>query len=997
MRKFLRCSFVFLAIFWGSGALADVNIDATNFPDANFRAYVKSNCDTNSDDVLSDSEISEVIIIGLNSRDISSLQGIGYFTALTVLDCRYNRLTSLDMSDNTALTSLYCYSNQLTSLNVSNNAALTHLHCYDNKLTTLNLSNNIALTTLNCYLNQLISLNLSNNTALTLLQCYKNQLTTLDLSSNTALRTIDCHSNQLTSLNIDDNTTLQEIRCSDNHLTAIDISSNTALTFLSCESNDLATLDVSNNGLLTDLWCGNNKLTALDVSSNTNLLTLDCYNNQLKALDVSSNISITDLFYGKNYLSKLDLRHNTNLNVITDAYYDSNVQTVSRINIVSTDMADYPVEFDFSTLSIDASEFTDRVVSIDARNESKDTIAYTTSSSVVRLASLPSTISYYYDTQATSASVEKYMNVILSSFDISIEIRTISPDVTIISPDTKIITLSSDGGSFDNVIVSVSGDYDDYSFSYSGDITASMTQSGDVWIISGSAPANLTSFDVSYDIDVLFSRNTFSGKDSFTVVVTKIPDTSEEHVYEPTLLESVTIISPDTKIITLSSDGGLFDNVIVFVSGDYDSHSLSYSGDISASMTQSGDVWIISGTAPANLTSFDVSYNIKVIFEDTVSVISDTFSVVVKAKPEEVIIEDDSDEDDTKYESVASRSWRYKFSMSTGLQSKLISKFGLSDSSSIFQFNDSEILDEAWILDSSDLTAITNKGESVIMNIPTVKPSNTGVYVMRYSLGGATPGAKLLLYGISTTSVSVSELQNVKYVFYDEDYNEVSTVPENGVVYVAMNLTAGNTSRGVITTAISRATISPIVSNDELINNIVANVAGISTSADVKFITEDQIISEVKVPTQELKEKAASEDHVIIGNLGTVNVDEPGYYVMKITLSDDLYEQVKDVKVEDLKVYYMISGDKPLEQLNASFVGLLNTAELLTLKGEKLRFGTREFLLAGFLNSGQPISLFIAKVMLAFLTGGIAGCNGGIGILGLVLIIAFRISQRKQS
>jgi hypothetical protein len=55
-------------------------------------------------------------------------------TALTYLDCLYNRLTNLNVSGCTALTELHCYDNQLTNLNVSGCTALTDLDCRSNQL-----------------------------------------------------------------------------------------------------------------------------------------------------------------------------------------------------------------------------------------------------------------------------------------------------------------------------------------------------------------------------------------------------------------------------------------------------------------------------------------------------------------------------------------------------------------------------------------------------------------------------------------------------------------------------------------------------------------------------------------------------------------------------------------------------------------------------------------------------------------------------------------------
>ena len=104
-----------------------IAIDATNFPDGNFRAYVSSNCDTDGDTYLSDDEIAAVKEIDISGKSIASLKGIEYFTALTWLNCDVNQLTALDVSKNTALTFLGCSSNQLTSLDVSKNTALTEL------------------------------------------------------------------------------------------------------------------------------------------------------------------------------------------------------------------------------------------------------------------------------------------------------------------------------------------------------------------------------------------------------------------------------------------------------------------------------------------------------------------------------------------------------------------------------------------------------------------------------------------------------------------------------------------------------------------------------------------------------------------------------------------------------------------------------------------------------------------------------------------------------
>ena len=235
---------------------AGVAIDNTNFPDANFRTFVK-NFDTNKDDSLSDTEIAAVEEIDCYNKGISNLKGIEYFTALRSLNCGYNQLTALDVSKNTTLTKLYCKNNQLTVLDVSKNTALTYLRCNRNQLTSLDVSKNTALTKLYCSTNQLTSLDVSKNTALTKLDCYNNQLTSLDVSKNTALTGLNCGYNQLTALDVSKNTALTGLECSTNQLTSLDVSKNTALTYLDCDKNQLTSLDVSNTDM-DELDCDDN-------------------------------------------------------------------------------------------------------------------------------------------------------------------------------------------------------------------------------------------------------------------------------------------------------------------------------------------------------------------------------------------------------------------------------------------------------------------------------------------------------------------------------------------------------------------------------------------------------------------------------------------------------------------------------------------------------------------------------------------------------------------
>ena len=283
----------------------DIEINSTNFPDDNFRQYLLNQY-YGEDGKLTESEINMIKRIDVSGSydspgSIGSLKGIEYFTALTSLQCNYNKLTTLDLSKNTALQLLFCYDNQLTTLDLPETTSLTSLFCSDNQLTTLDVSKNTALTSLSCFNNQLTTLDVSKNTALTSLSCYDNQLTVLDVSN--ALTTLDCKNNQLKTLDVSKNTALTSLKCYNNQLTTLDVSN--ALTTLQCQNNQLKTLDVSKNTAMTSLECFNNQLTVLDVSNA--LTTLDCQNNQLTTLDVSKNTALTSLRCNNNQLTSLDL------------------------------------------------------------------------------------------------------------------------------------------------------------------------------------------------------------------------------------------------------------------------------------------------------------------------------------------------------------------------------------------------------------------------------------------------------------------------------------------------------------------------------------------------------------------------------------------------------------------------------------------------------------------------------------------------------------------
>ena len=118
-----------------------VAINATNFPDSNFRKYVSDYIDQNKSGYLNDYEIEKIKALDLSGRNISDLTGISYLSDLGILYCNNNNLKTLDLSGNANLFHVSCDSNQLTSIDLSNCRNLYTLYIQDNNLTSVNLDN----------------------------------------------------------------------------------------------------------------------------------------------------------------------------------------------------------------------------------------------------------------------------------------------------------------------------------------------------------------------------------------------------------------------------------------------------------------------------------------------------------------------------------------------------------------------------------------------------------------------------------------------------------------------------------------------------------------------------------------------------------------------------------------------------------------------------------------------------------------------------------------
>ena len=264
-----------------------MEINEVNFPDNVFREYVlnKSDFDKDKNGFLSDDEISTVTELRVSDeKNITSLQGMEYFTSIKKIFCRgLEKLTEIDTTGCPDLEWLDCAQTGITKLDLSSNHSLKILDCHGSY--------------------NLKDLDLKANTALTDLDCYNTGITKLDISSNTNLRTLECYDDSgkglLTELNVKNNVALEELNCHGTGIETLDISQNPNLSQLYCYSTNIKELDVSKNPKLWYLWCYDTDIEGLDVSKNSKLANLNCgknlgsTRNGLSYLNIGDNRSIS--------------------------------------------------------------------------------------------------------------------------------------------------------------------------------------------------------------------------------------------------------------------------------------------------------------------------------------------------------------------------------------------------------------------------------------------------------------------------------------------------------------------------------------------------------------------------------------------------------------------------------------------------------------------------------------------------------------------------------
>ncbi|MDC0204477.1 M4 family metallopeptidase [Flavobacteriales bacterium] len=359
-------------------------------PDNNFEEYLETH-DANGlsvpigdpssmgngileDDTILVQNVYQVTNLSVNNLNIADLTGIEGFVSLEELNCAFNSLNILDVSNNTALNDLQCEQNQLTSLDVSQNTLLTTLSCQFNHLSTLDISDNHNLTNLTCTNNQFTTLDLRNGNNTSLLNANFSCINNLDLycievddslwSANNWNNIDPQHTfsancpggygcTDPTALNYDPTAIFDDGECKypqtfvpdDNFEEYLETHDANGLSVPVGDPSSMGNGIINDDSVITERIdivtnLSVNSLNIADLTGIEDFISLEILNcswNLLTNLDLSSNIELTSLDCQDNYITFLDV---TNCPLLYYLDADNNDFTTVNVsnNIALTDL-----------------------------------------------------------------------------------------------------------------------------------------------------------------------------------------------------------------------------------------------------------------------------------------------------------------------------------------------------------------------------------------------------------------------------------------------------------------------------------------------------------------------------------------------------------------------------------------------------------------------------------------------------------------------------------
>lgn len=215
--------------------------------------------------------IEKVKKLNISFRNIDSLEGIGYFKSLLVLECYANDIREIDISRNEKLLKLFCGRNKIENLKL--NGKLKSLSCPDNKLKNLDLTGEKYLQYIYCDHNELESIDLYKMVELNMLKCSHNKLKRLNLTFLPTLNHLECYNNEIEKLDVSYNVFLEVLYAQNNRLKSMDISGNPFMNMFDVRGNEITDLNISESLDLTRLFCSENRIAGLYIKEHKSLVT----------------------------------------------------------------------------------------------------------------------------------------------------------------------------------------------------------------------------------------------------------------------------------------------------------------------------------------------------------------------------------------------------------------------------------------------------------------------------------------------------------------------------------------------------------------------------------------------------------------------------------------------------------------------------------------------------------------------------------------------------
>lgn len=224
-----------------------IDINAANFPDANFRKVLTaySSEKVKNVPVLTEADIAKITDLGNEKADtkfkdeaanlakVVNFKGIEKLTALksfTLTNTQRN-FKALDLSENAALTFVDVSGcTNLADLKLPETAAIETLLLQKTAITAVDVSKYTGLKVLNVSDTKLTALDVKANTELETLALANVKVAELDVEANTKLKTLDAANCGLTKIDVSANTLLEDLDVSGNSLITLDLTGLTALT-----------------------------------------------------------------------------------------------------------------------------------------------------------------------------------------------------------------------------------------------------------------------------------------------------------------------------------------------------------------------------------------------------------------------------------------------------------------------------------------------------------------------------------------------------------------------------------------------------------------------------------------------------------------------------------------------------------------------------------------------------------------------------------------------